>query len=480
MQEERRNPATVDGRRDARSGRQTRILARGLLLIIGACLLGLPAARAQRTQFTPSWNLFSTNQDIEIGKRASADAERQLPSCNARQVDAYLTDLGHKLIAKLPTGGVTYPFEFHCVNDKEINAFALPGGYVFINRGAIEACDNEAQLAGVMAHELSHVALRHGTAEATKAEAAQLGVGILSAVFGGNAGGALLTELGQFSAGGVLLRYSRSAETQADVLGTQVLYDTGYDPRALVQFFEKIEAETKGQNPPEFFSDHPNPERRVERVEEEIRKLGGEPAKAKKDSPAFQEVKREVRALPVVRRTPVSAGGTSRPAGPPPLPSSNYSTYEADAYTVRYPDNWREYGEKDSVSFAPDGGVMEGSDGRSALAYGVIMDVAKAEDAPKTGDALEAATQELIKSLQKDNPKMKVVRQPARVRVNGQPALSTYLTNESPAGGDETDWLITVSRPQGLLYFVFAAPQKEYDKYDRAFSSILDSVRFPK
>lgn len=450
------------------------------VLIASASVMCLPAARAQRTQFTPSWNLFSTSQDIEIGKRAAADAQRQLPSCNARQVDAYLTEVGRKLIAKLPTGGVTYPFEFHCVNDKEINAFALPGGYVFINRGAIEACDNEAQLAGVMAHELSHVALRHGTAEATKAQAAQLGVGILSAVFGGNAGGALLTELGQFSAGGVLLRYSRTAETQADVMGTQVLYDSGYDPRALVQFFEKIEAETKGQNPPEFFSDHPNPEHRVERVEEEIGKLGGQPAKVKTDTPAFEEAKREVKALPVARRSPGGGVVTPRPAGPPAPPSAKYAEYEADAYSMKYPDNWRKYGEKDSVSFAPDGGVMEASDGRSALAYGVIVDVSKVAGDGKTSDALENATQELIKSLEKDNPKMKIARQSTRVRVNGQPGLSTYLNNESPAGGDETDWLITVLRPQGLVYFVFAAPQREYDKYDGAFSSILDSVRFPK
>jgi predicted Zn-dependent protease len=243
-----------------------------------ACLISLPAARAQRTQFTPGWNLFSPKQDIELGKRAAEDAKRQLPSCNAPRVDAYLSELGHKLIAKLPTGGVSYPFEFHCVNDKEINAFALPGGYVFVNRGAIEVADNEAQLAGVMAHELAHVALRHGTSEASKAKAADLGVGILGALLGGNAGGELLTEFGKFSAGGVLLHYSRSAETQADVVGTQVLYDAGYDPRALVQFFEKIEAESKGKNPPEFFSDHPNPEHRVERVGEEIQKLGGQPA----------------------------------------------------------------------------------------------------------------------------------------------------------------------------------------------------------
>lgn len=445
------------------------------------CLLIAPCARAQRTQFKAGWNLYSPQEDINLGKQVAVDAEKQLPSCNAPKVDAYLRELGNKLTAKLPTGGVEYPWEFHCVNDKGINAFALPGGFVFVNRGAIESADNEAQLAAVIAHELSHVALRHGTTEATKARAAQAGVEIIGAIFGGNAGGALLTELGRFSAGGVLLRYSRTAETQADVVGTQVLYDAGYDPRALAQFFEKIEADSKGQNPPEFFSDHPNPEHRVERVEEEIDKLGGLPRNMKKDSPEFEAIKHEVLALPVVRKDALIAGGRARgPMGPPPAPSANYADYQASAYAMKYPDNWEKYGEKDTVSFAPQGGVMEGGDGQGGLAYGVIVDVTKMQGDPGEAKALEKATQELIGTLQKDNPKMKVVRQPGRVRLNGQPGLSTYLSNESPAGGEETDWLITVIRPEGLVSFVCVAPQKDYEKYDKTFSAILDSVRLTK
>jgi hypothetical protein len=453
----------------------------GATLLVSLCLLIVPCARAQRTQFEAGWNLYSPQEDIKLGKEVALDAERQLPSCHAPKVDVYLAELGGKLIAKLPTGGVQYPFEFHCVNDKAINAFALPGGFVFVNRGAIEAADNEAQLAGVIAHELSHVALRHGTSEATKAQAAQTGVGILGAIFGGNAGGALLTELGRFSAGGVLLRYSRSAETQADVVGTQVLYDAGYDPRALAQFFEKIEAESKGQNPPEFFSDHPNPEHRVERVEEEINKLGGLSAKMKKDSGEFEAIKREVLALPVVRRETLAAGGpTRRPMGPPPAPSANYAAYEASAFAMKYPDNWKKYGEKNSVSFAPDGAVMEGGDGQAGLAYGVIVDVTKVPGDASDAKALDKATQEFIGTLKKTNPKMRVARQPGHVRLNGQAALSTYLSNESPAGGDETDWLITVIRPEGLVSFVCVAPLKEYEKYDKAFALIFDSVRFQK
>src|SRR5712692_5970294 len=288
------------------------------------CVGFLPPAQAQRTNLKPGWNMFTPQQDVTLGKQAAMDAQKQLPLCNAPRVDAYLTQLGMKLVAKLPTRGVEYPFEFHCVNDKAINAFALPGGYVFINRGAIEAADNEAQLAGVMAHELSHVALRHGTNQATKAESTQGILGIAGGLFGDSVGGALMTQLGAFAAGGVLLRYSRTAESQADIMGTQVLYDSGYDPRAMAQFFEKLEAETKGKAPPEFFSDHPNPEHRVERVDEEIDKLGGTPANGKRDSVEFEAMKREVLALPVVKKAaPTAPGSAPAPSGPLAAPSGN-------------------------------------------------------------------------------------------------------------------------------------------------------------
>ncbi len=463
--------------REFRARRVHRGLAAGLFL--GLSLLLVPDAPAQRTQLKQGWNKFSPQDDINLGKRAATDAEKLLPSCNAPKVDAYLTQLGTRLAQKLPTGGVQYPFEFHCVNDKAINAFALPGGYVFVNRGAIEAADNEAQLAGVIAHELSHVALRHGTNQATKAMLAETGLGIFGAVFGDTTGGALLTQLGTFTAGGVLLRYSRTAESQADVMGTQVLYDAGYDPRALAQFFEKLEAETKGKNPPEFFSDHPNPEHRVGRVDEEVEKLGGVPPNAKRDSAEFEAIKREVLALPVVKK-PV-AGAPGAVAVPAP-PSRNFSEYQASSYTLKYPDNWKKYPDSNrgGVSFAPEGGVLDDGSGHSALAYGLIVGVAQAKGDTNDGKALNSATRQVIQDLQKSNPSLKITRQGEGLRLDGQPGISTFLSNVSPAGGQETDWLVTVLRPEGLVYFVCLAPQSAYDNYDKTFSSILDTVRFTR
>src|ERR1700756_4720225 len=294
-------------------------------LFCSALLLACVApVRAQRTQLKPPWNMYSPQTDIQVGKQNADYMAKRLPLCNDPKVDAYLTNLGMRLVSKLPTRGQQYPWEFHCVNDKSINAFALPGGFVFVNRGAIEVSDSEAQLAAVMGHELSHVALRHGTAQASKAQLAQGAAGIFGGLFGGSTGGDLLTEGVALGAGGLLLRYSRGAETPADVMGTQVLYDAGYDPRAMAQFFEKLEGETKGKNPPQFLSDHPNPDNRLERVDEEIDKLGGPPANAKRDSAEFEAIKREVLALPVVKKVaPVTAAAGA--AGPPPPPSNHFS-----------------------------------------------------------------------------------------------------------------------------------------------------------
>jgi len=449
-------------------GKSRRREKRRELLAAVVVLACAPGAWAQRSNLKPPWNMYSPETDVRLGKQNAEILEKRLPLCNAPQVDAYLTKLGLKLVAKLPTRGAQYPWQFHCVNSKEINAFALPGGYVFIDRGAIEASDNEAQLAAAMAHELSHVALRHGTAQASKAQMLQGAAGIFGGLFGGSTGGALLTQGVALGAGGVLLHYSRSDETQADVLGTQILYDTGYDPRAMAQFFEKLEAETQGKNPPQFLSDHPNPGNRVERVDEEIDKLGGVPANAKRDSAEFEAIKREVLALPVVKTPPVATASAA------PAPSGTFAEYQASAYALKVPENWQKHEDKSSVTFAPDGGISQSG----SLAYGMIVSVQAQADASE--HALENATQALIQELAKTNPGLKVTREPGRVELNGQPGLSTYLSNDSPAGGQETDWLVTVLQSQGLLSFLCVAPQAAYPEYEKTFTAVLDSVRLPR
>jgi hypothetical protein len=462
------------------------------LRILQACVLVLSFADAlsaqdSRTKIKPGINSFSPQQDIELGRRAASEVEQVAQLCNAPKVDVYLTKLGMQLVEQLNTGGVKYPWEFHCVNDQAINAFALPGGFVFINRGAIEAADYEAELAGVMAHELSHVALRHGTNQATKAQYAQLGTGILGiagGIFGGTAGAAA-AGVGQIAAGSVLLKYSRGAETQADVMGTQVLYDAGYDPRAMAAFFEKLGAESAGRNPPEFFSDHPNPDHRIDRVDQEVEKLGGVQEGAKRDSPEFKAIKKELAALPAPVKKQPTAGNPKAGTFPAPgsvtvgTPSATMVNLQVGKLTMQYPDNWEKYGKGNHATVAPDGGIVDSGKDQAELACGLSASVVRIEGKlPAGADPLQAATQKLIQSMQQENEGLVTLRESREVTLNGEPGLSTYLKNDSPVGGQETDWLITVMRPEGLVYFVAVAPQQQFNRFQPTFEAILNSVQF--
>src|SRR5438132_6020004 len=177
------------------------LLALGLLAAAPLAVFGVERA----LEFKPGFNLLSPAEDVQVGRENAAQVEKQLPILHDPEVDRYLGELGRRLAAYSPNNRSEYVWLFKVVNSRDINAFALPGGYIYVNRGAIEAAQNEAQLAGVMAHELSHVALRHGTNQASKAMLAETGLGIFGAVFGDSTGGALVTTLGTFAAGGVLL-----------------------------------------------------------------------------------------------------------------------------------------------------------------------------------------------------------------------------------------------------------------------------------
>jgi hypothetical protein len=251
----------------------------------------------------------------------------------------------------------------------------------------------------------------------------------------------------------------------------------------MAQFFEKLAQESKGKNPPEFFSDHPNPDHRLERVDEEVQKLGGTPPNARRDSPEFEAAKREVMTLPVPpKKTKAGTApfpAANAPAGPPAVPSEQMTAYQSRGFSLSYPDNWKQFGgDNTGVTFGPEGGVVNDGSGHGALAYGLTIGTVPAQGNSNDTHSLPSATQQVINSLQQSNPNMKVTRQPQEVRLNNQPALSTYVSNDSPGGGAETDWLITIMRPEGLVYFVCTVPQDDFQNYHKTFAAILDSVRF--
>lgn len=262
--------------------------------LLAACNANVSPPQASRqapnggaSYYNPPWNMYSPQTDVEVGKQAAAQAEKQLPILHDAHATQYLTQLGGKLARHMP--GPEFPYSFHFVNQKDINAFALPGGPVFVNVGAACAAANEAQLAGVVAHEESHVALRHSTSIASKQQLAQVPLAILGGVAGSGTA-AQIAQLGaQMVVGGVFLKYSRDMESQADALGAQVMNAAGYDPRQMAQFFETLEAQGGSQSV-QFLSDHPNPGNRRAAIEAEIPRLGSHPP-YRDDSPQFEQLK---------------------------------------------------------------------------------------------------------------------------------------------------------------------------------------------
>jgi predicted Zn-dependent protease len=252
----------------------------------------------QRLSFKPGFNLFSPAQDVQVGKENAAQVDKQMPILRDPQLDRYIHDLGRRLASFAPNNRSEYVWQFKVVNSRDINAFALPGGYVYVNRATIEAAANEAQLAGVMAHESGHVVMRHGTHQASQAILARAPLAIVSGILGQSS--SAVSQIAQLGGGLglnlLLLRNSRAMESQADQVGTYILYQAGYDPHAMAQFFETVEKKYPSQAP-QFLSDHPNPGNRIKAVDAEIPELG--PTKNwKTDSPEFQAIKQRVLAMP--------------------------------------------------------------------------------------------------------------------------------------------------------------------------------------
>jgi len=222
-------------------------------------------------------NLFSVSQDVQAGRQAAAQVERQMPILRDAQATSYVNAIVQRLADQ--ARGPEFPYQVKIVNSKDINAFALPGGYVYVNRGLIMAVRNEAELAGVLAHEIAHVAERHGTEQATKAYGAQAGVGLLAQLLAGRDRRLGLPEqiIGSLGVNAAFMKFSRDAENEADRVGAEIMARAGYDPMAMASFFDLLQQQ-KRSNPnavSKFFSSHPPPADRSARIRQHAAQLGG-------------------------------------------------------------------------------------------------------------------------------------------------------------------------------------------------------------
>jgi beta-barrel assembly-enhancing protease len=231
-------------------------------------------------------NLISVNDEIAIGRKAQQQVRQQVPELRDGTVNNYIDRLGRAVASR--ADGPRYPYSFDVANYREVNAFALPGGPIWIHRGTIDAARTESQLVGVIAHEVAHIANRHAAEQISKGTVANVGLGLLGALLG-NGTGSQIAQLGAgFAAQATMMKFSRDDEREADIKALQYMKRAGYDPRGMVEFLQVLRAQ-QGRDPGSvqtFFSSHPAPTERMQRLQQEANRLAG----GRRDSQTFHSV----------------------------------------------------------------------------------------------------------------------------------------------------------------------------------------------
>ena len=232
------------------------------------------------------FNLISIEEEWQLGAQLSQDVARQVRLSNDSTLNSYVSNMGQRLVAQTPAPFNQLPWHFHVVEDPAINAFAIPGGHVYVHTGLIANADNAAELAGVMAHEISHITARHSTEQITR----QYGLSVLAGLVLGQDPNALAQLAAQIVAGGALARFSREAEEEADARGIQAMAQAGYNPIGMATMFEELLEHRQGQpgRVEQFFSTHPLTEDRARVARQRAEQIGN---RGTLDEPGFQAAK---------------------------------------------------------------------------------------------------------------------------------------------------------------------------------------------
>ena len=493
-------------------GQLSRTIALFLMVSVAYAVVGKPQLP------DPGNAPMNRDQQIQMGFQAASQVYQQMPVLpDSSPETQYIRKLGQKLVATIPAEH-SWPFEFHVIPQKEINAFALPGGPMFVNVGTIRAAENEAELAGVMAHEMSHVYMQHSAKQAGKTEMTSALAGLADAILGATTSGTLssLAQAGiQFGAQGIILKYSRGDEAQADAVGAVIMYRAGYNPQAMANFFKKLAAQ--GSAGPQFLSDHPNPGNREQAIQkeiapwppkkytarnaefnvarqhatgvtaysaEEISQKGqtGEWARLNKQNGAVFKAPLGVAiTTPASTPAPAQSAATVKPVDPQSvLPSSKSVVSDLGPMKIARPDNWQVVPGAQSgqgITIAPQAGVHG-----DAIGYGVVINGIK----PRSGQtmSLDQQTAQLVQAMHSGSD-LSPMGSPQPITVAGVQGRSVTMQSTSPfpdTSGQpqkERDWLVTVPQSDGtMVYFVFVAPEAQFERFRPTFEGMLKSVQF--
>jgi predicted Zn-dependent protease len=427
---------------------------------------------------------LSRDQEIQLGKEAAAQVEREMEVVKNADLEAWLNRIGQRL-AKTPQANA-YPYYFKLVNEDSINAFALPGGPMYVHTGLIKAAENEGQVAGVLAHEMSHVALRHGASQMSRAQMWQTIFGVATAAVGIAGGGqcGLWCQAAQIGGGigvnSVLSKFSRDMERDADLNGARMMAAAGYNPIELARFFEKLEAQLGTEGSPKglaaWFSSHPSPGRRVEYVSEDIRFYPR--ANYNAETGQFARAKTLAASIPPPKLKPAAA---MQPVNAQPrqnLPQG-FKDLQTKGFAIAYPSNWQagQAQQGGSLFIIPQGGAAKTQNGGVELILGAMIDYYQ----PKSGPVdLQKTTDELLQGLKQSDSSMRL-ESTQHTQLGGKPALVTKLTTRTSYQQDpeQVVYLYTVARESGLWNLALGAPPSQLSQVERIFQEMSRTVAFP-
>ncbi len=246
------------------------------------------------TAATAAQSLISVNQEIELGRQTQREVKAKVPEVTDTRVVSYVQSLGRRLAAN--AGGPKYPYSYSIANYREINAFALPGGPVWLHRGTLTAAQNEAQLVSVLAHEIAHIAQRHAADQLTKQLLANGLLGLLGAVLGNDRGAQTAQIAAQVLANGYMLKFSRDDEREADRVGASIMRKAGWDAREMIAFMEILRRQ-QGRDPGSvevFLSSHPGPGERAELLRGQLRNVSG----GRRSTAQFAQIRSRLSRMP--------------------------------------------------------------------------------------------------------------------------------------------------------------------------------------
>lgn len=453
-----------------------------IMLILSLQVLSAADKKAapKQRELKPGFTMFGVAQDIEMGKAAIKEIEPTITILDDPAMTAYIKRLGDSITSKIKNP--PFPFVYKMVNDPQINAFCVPGGFVYVNTGILINAENEGQVVGVMGHEIGHAILRHSANQMSKGMLLQ-GLATAGAMAGEMKGG-IVGMAAQMGAGlGAQLgamKFSRNHEKDADAFGARIMAQAGYNPLEMARFFEKMEQMAGGKQAggvAGWMSSHPNPGSRVQMVEQEI--LAMPSASYNGDTGEFARFKAAATKVVPAKPKTVTRGGQGGAPAPDSTSVRGFSYFRGQTFEISYPKGWQAQGnpEADALTVAPAEGIKQ-SGQQSAVGLGVIVARYKAQSG--RGD-LARDTQALVQETVKGNQGMQQTQAPASRTIDGQPALLTMFTSPSPLErGNEMDLLVTIQRPDGLLYLVLICPESQWKNAESTFDQIIGSIKLAR